>query len=196
MTDDPRDRTIPSSPAPQWRTFQVECVFAQGDFCGVDDRGEVRTGDIRPKREALCHPAGSGDIVILGLDPRIQANVYRKQFPRSGPDRASRGDATRRGEWIRALWSECPPKATSAGLTIAGRRARETFARSAVPRVTQPVRETSSSSGLTRGSRPTSTASSSREADPTGPAGATRHVVANGSGPCGVSVRPMRLLRG
>ena len=59
-----------------------------------------------------------------------------------------------------------------------------------------PTQRSSSSLGLTRGSSAVDAASSSRQARPTEPVGATRQVIANGSPFYGVSLRSVRLLRG
>ncbi len=71
-----------------------------------------------PPAHPWLTPADPRIIVILGLDPRNQACVYRKQFSCIAAGRVSRGDAPSPGEWIPALSSECPPNATSAGMTM------------------------------------------------------------------------------
>ena len=56
-----------------------------------------------PQAHPWLTPAHPPIIVILGLDPRIQARIYRKQFSTSASDRVSWGDAPSPGEWIPAL---------------------------------------------------------------------------------------------
>ena len=59
-----------------------------------------------PQVRPWLTPSHPPSIVIVGLDPRNQACVYREQFSCSASERVSRGDAPGRSEWIPALCAE------------------------------------------------------------------------------------------
>ncbi len=72
----------------------VEWVSAHRDFCADDDRGEPHAGGHPHEERDPVSPATPGDIVILGLDTRIQAQSTASSSRATRPTESS--GATRR----------------------------------------------------------------------------------------------------
>ncbi len=176
----------------------IEWVSAQCDFCGDDDGGSGAWGWM-PLHGGLvsawCWRARSGQDA---RDPRQAAGRSPSRLARSAtPIRQRRTSATVRSSVGAPNYRSGYGESTVRWKRSPGSNSERIVAiPPAHPRSTPAILRSSSSSGLTRGSRHVITASSSRATRPTDSAGATRGVLANGSPLFQASVRPVRLLRG
>ena len=176
----------------------LEWVSAQCDFCGDDGDGSGAG--------ARCASRRPGVGVVLARTERARCPRSQAGGPRRSPSQLAWSATPIRQRWtsttVRGSVGASPSRSDHCNSTVRwkcspGSISERTAAiPQAHPWLTPAHPQIIVILGLDPRIQAQSTASSFRQARPTGSAGATRRVPVNRSPLCGVSVRPSRLLKG